>query len=171
MRFREGRVAICGDIQEMFHQVKIQPSDQQSQRFLWRDDKSKSIDVFVMEVMTFGAACSPSSAQHIMKLNAQQFTSTHPRSVTAIMKNHYVDDLMESVESATDAIELAKGVAMIHKHGGFHIRNWLSNSTEVMSTLKSIEGSECKDLSFNENNIEKVLGLWWCIAIFVRIQI
>lgn len=148
----------------MFHQVKIQPSDQQSQRFLWRDDPSKPIEVFVMEVMTFGAACSPSSAQHIMKLNAQQFTSSHPRSVKAIMKNHYVDDLMESVDTDNDAIELAKNVAMIHKHGGFHIRNWLSNSVKVMSTLKSIEETECKDMSFNERNIEKVLGLWWCIA-------
>ena len=35
LRFREENVALVGDIESMFHQVKVRPEDQDSLRFLW----------------------------------------------------------------------------------------------------------------------------------------
>ena len=35
LRFREEGIAIKGDIEAMFHQVKMQPSDCNALRFLW----------------------------------------------------------------------------------------------------------------------------------------
>lgn len=37
LSFRQKAVAICGDIEEMFHQVIVRPEDRDVQRFLWRD--------------------------------------------------------------------------------------------------------------------------------------
>lgn len=39
--FRQRAVAIGGDIEEMFHQIQVDPADQHSQRFLWRCDPTK----------------------------------------------------------------------------------------------------------------------------------
>lgn len=78
--FRRGRFALCADIRELFHQVRIVKEDQQSQRFLWRDgDRERKPDVYVMEVRTFGATCSPSSAQYVKNLNATQHIEQFPR--------------------------------------------------------------------------------------------
>lgn len=65
-KFRIGKIGVCADIREMFLQVRIREKDIHAQRFLWRNgDSSKPIDVYVMQSMIFGAACSPCSAQFI----------------------------------------------------------------------------------------------------------
>ena len=35
LRFREEKIALVGDIESMFHQMKVRPEDQDSLRFLW----------------------------------------------------------------------------------------------------------------------------------------
>ena len=67
LRFREENVALVGDIESMFHQVKVRPEDQDSLRFLWW---SGSIDEapqeYAMTVHIFGATDSPCSANSIL---------------------------------------------------------------------------------------------------------
>ncbi|CAD7003494.1 unnamed protein product [Ceratitis capitata] len=107
--FREGAVAICADIQEMFHQVLIRPEDRCAQRFLWRNgDSQRTPDVYEMTAMTFGAACSPSSAHFVKVKNATEHDNYDRRAVQAITDYHYVDDYVDSFHSAKRAIEIAK---------------------------------------------------------------
>ena len=162
-RFRERKIAISGDIKEMFHQVLISKEDQQAHRFLWRDgDQRREPDVFVMQVMTFGATCSPSLAQYIKNTNAEKFKDKYPRAVQAIIKNHYVDDLLDSMDTVEEIVELVHQVRQIHKDAGFEIRNFNSNSKEVENIFN---GAAVPDKNLNisiEPTNEKVLGMWWC---------
>ncbi|XP_058445267.1 uncharacterized protein LOC131426502 [Malaya genurostris] len=161
-RFREFRVAITGDIREMFHQVMINRNDQQCQRFLWRNgEQNRSPDVYAMKVMTFGANCSPSCAQYVKNHNALRFQKLFPRAAEAIVKEHYVDDMLSSEESEEDAVQLVKDVCHVHAEAGFEIRNWLSNSKQVLREVEAIPGEKSLNLS-NEMGTEKVLGMWWC---------
>lgn len=162
LRFRQHKIAMSADIQEMFHQIRIRQDDQRYQLFLWQDNDGKVI-TYAMVGMTFGASCSPATAQHIKNLNARTFSHQCPRAVEAIVDNHYVDDLLESLESEEEAIQLAKDVINIHQRAGFNIRNWVSNSEKVSSSL--LQGNEPeakKTLQIStEPAIEKVLGMWW----------
>lgn len=164
LRFREGKIAISADIAEMFHRVKIVKDDQYCQLILWRDlDLSKEPEVLVMSVMTFGSTCSPSSAQFVKNSNAAQYIEEMPRAVEAIVKRHYVDDWLDSFESTDEAIKVARQVRYIHAQGGFEIRNWISNSTEVLRSMNIEKGDE-SDVSLNVSDDmceEKVLGLYW----------
>jgi len=82
---------------EMFQQVLIRPEDRCSQRFLWRNgNDERDPDVYEMNVMTFGAVCSPSAAHYVKTVNAKQFEHSDPRAVKAIIDCHYVDDNADS---------------------------------------------------------------------------
>lgn len=157
-------MAITGDIREMYHQVRVISNDQHAQRFLWRKSETEELDEYILQVMTFGATCSPSLAQFVKNLNARQFQSTHGRTYEAIVSNHYVDDLLEIIDSAEEAIELASDVKTIHSNAGFEIRIWCSNSTQVLNAI--CDADECsvlKNMNIDiENQTEKVLGMWWC---------
>ncbi|XP_055589815.1 uncharacterized protein LOC129741996 [Uranotaenia lowii] len=165
LKFREFRVAFSGDIREMYHQVMINETDQQCQRFFWKDDPSApEPSVFVMQVMTFGASCSPSCAQFIKNTHARKFSDRFPEAVDVIINKHYVDDALVSVENEEDAIRVAKEVHEIHRSGGFEIRNWISNSQRFLNALSGQMNSE-KNLNIcSELATEKILGMYWDTA-------
>ncbi|XP_055614748.1 uncharacterized protein LOC129761071 [Toxorhynchites rutilus septentrionalis] len=161
-KFREHLVAIGGDIREMFHQVQMIEDDQHCLRFLWRtEDAQDEPDVYVLAGMSFGATCSPSCAQFVMNEKAERFRSQFPAAVDVIQKAHYVDDMLTSVETEDDAIELAQQVKQIHSHAGFEMRNWVSNSRKVLKAMGEEQVSEKSMDIASEMANEKVLGMWW----------
>lgn len=160
-RFRERLVTGGGDIEEMFHQIKMIEKDRHCQRFIYREDNTKQPDVYTMDVLTFGAKCSPSSAQFVKNENAKKFIETHPRAVSAIIDNHYVDDMMDSEYSEAEMVQLLRDVKMIHAKAGFNIRNFISNSTNVLKAIGETGTSDVKDIApKTELKVERVLGMW-----------
>ncbi|XP_055622908.1 uncharacterized protein LOC129766407 [Toxorhynchites rutilus septentrionalis] len=160
--FRQFEVAISADILEMFHQLFIRPEDKSAQLFLWRDDPSNPYEIFVMDVAIFGASCSPSAAQFVKNLNAQEFSDQYPLAAKVIVEHHYVDDFVYSTNTVNEAVELAQQVKEVHSRAGFTIRNWLSNSPEVISRfgVPGMELSKCFEVAKTATQ-ERVLGLVW----------
>jgi hypothetical protein len=63
MRFRQENVGLTGDIESMFHQIKVRPEDQDSLRFLWWPKNSEELpEEYVMTVHIFGVTDSPCAA-------------------------------------------------------------------------------------------------------------
>ncbi|XP_013112629.1 uncharacterized protein LOC106090843 isoform X2 [Stomoxys calcitrans] len=161
-KFREAPVAVCGDIKEMFHQIKIAKEDQDCQRFLWRNgDQNKKVEVYVMQRMIFGVTCSPTIAQFIENLNAQRFLEEVPRAVHGIIDRHYVDDYVECFDTEDEAVSVVKDVIKIHSASGFELRNIISNLERVVRSCgqSASGGNSCEFL--NKDNIEIILGIYW----------
>ncbi|XP_055623137.1 uncharacterized protein LOC129766588 [Toxorhynchites rutilus septentrionalis] len=136
-RFRQRNIAVSGDIREMFHQIPIREEDKQSQRFLWRDNPVDPAQIFIMDVATFGATCSPCIAQ---------FVKTKTRGTNTIQ----------------EANQLIQEVKNIHAAAGFEIGKFLSNSPEVLNALSESQrgSSKCMNLD-KQADTERVLGLTW----------
>ncbi|XP_067635212.1 uncharacterized protein [Eurosta solidaginis] len=114
-KFRQGKVAVCGDIREMFHRILIRKEDQRAQSFLWREgDQSKAPEVYVMCAMIFGSISSPCSAQLIKNMHAEKYRNMNARAVDAIVDRHYVDDYMDSFDIVKESIKVTKDVIDIH---------------------------------------------------------
>jgi hypothetical protein len=68
-----------------------------------------------------------------------------------------MDDYLGGANDIKKAVQLIKDVTYIHKAAGFDMRNWISNSAEVLSQTNSIpDDSKMKNLTE-----ERVLGLMW----------
>lgn len=160
--FREYRIAFGGDTREMYHQMKIIDGDKQMQRFVFRMKKADPPSIYVMDVATFGSTSSPCSAQFVKNKNAMEFASEFPDAAAAIIKRHYVDDYLDSVDTVEEAIRRAKEVRFIQAQGGFEIRNWVSNSPEFRHSLG--EKNAVQEIHFGrvkETGSERVLGIIW----------
>ncbi|XP_055633239.1 uncharacterized protein LOC129773625 [Toxorhynchites rutilus septentrionalis] len=138
MRFRQYPVGVSADIKEMLHQILICPRDRHSQRF-------------------YGVA-----SQFIKNKNAREFIDLYPRAVHAILTNHYVDDYLDSFQSAEEAIEVSNQVKMIHLKAGFDLRGWQSNVVTVLKSLgeNEVEEKEHRFLDKTQQ-YERVLGMLW----------
>lgn len=175
LRFRERKIAYTADIEEMFHRIKIREEDQQSQCCLWRDCNSTAAPrVFAMTVMTFGATCSPYQSQYVKNYNAQTFIGEFPRAVNSIIENHYVDDVLQSVDTLDEAIQLAEETKAIHGYAGMNLRNFVSNCPKLSARLNGESlVQEPFEIASLDKTIEKVLGIFWdvpndCITYSLR---
>jgi hypothetical protein len=146
----------------MYHQIRINPSDQDAQRFLWCEDgNEKLLSTYVLNVMSFGACCSPSTAQWVKNFNAKRFSERFSRAVESIVHRHYVDDLVDSFEDDKEAINVAKQIFYIHSQAGFELRGFRSISVKVMTSLNK-EAIVENVVSLNlDHTVEKVLGMTW----------
>ncbi|XP_065088575.1 uncharacterized protein LOC135710053 [Ochlerotatus camptorhynchus] len=161
-RFRQFWVAVNADIKEMFHQIFMREEDKCALCFLYRKDKTQPLEVFIMDVATFGATCSPASAQFVKNLNAKEHADQFPRAAEGILRSHYVDDYLDSFGTVEEAKKVAEEVRHVHRNGGFHLRNWNSNCDEILRHLGETKAVECKNLYMGVGeSTERVLGMLW----------
>ena len=83
-----------------------------------------------------------------------------PRAVEGIIESTYVDDFLDSFETEEEACQISHDVREIFRNGGFELRNWTSNSMELMRCLGEANG-DIKCVSSMGDEAERVLGMRW----------
>ena len=177
-RFRQEPIVLVADIEAMFHQVKVRDSDCDALRFLWwtEGNLNEEPDEYRMKVHIFGATSSPSCTAYALKRtasdNKKAFSS---EAVSTVKHNFYVDDLLKSVGSVSQAVTLAAELRELLKHGGFRLTKWISNSKEVLQTIPTSEQAPCiANMSLGDNlPTDRALGVGWNVeqdALVFRIK-
>ena len=145
MRWREGAAVVIGDVKKMFNSICIEETEQHCHRFLWRDlNPNKEPDTYVITRVNMGDRPAPAISTEAILKTAELMKEKFPRVATLVQESMYVDDIVESVSSISEARLLAKEASTVLMKGGFHIKGWVFNNDA------SLEGENMR-----------VLGIFW----------
>jgi hypothetical protein len=175
LRFREEAVAFAGDISKMFLQILLPESDCQTHRFLWREmETSRKPTTYVLLRVTFGDKPSPDMASFVMLKMAKEHRQTAPEASKIIERDRYVDDLIHSCPSISDAFKRITDIEKILGTGSFRIKEWQCSSRQLQERLskgdksagnsKVLEHKESPDenqVSLDGEPGVKTLGVSW----------
>ena len=179
IRFRQGQVALMADVQEMFHQVRVDPVHRDALRFLWwQDDQMAEEPVtYRMTAHLFGGVWSPSCAGYALRQTFEDFGKDLHEEVKRARHNFYVDDLLLSVDSPETAIIILHRLRQMLAKGGFRLTKWMCNRKEVLKTVPQTEKAVgVKEVFFEDDKlpVERALGILWDLEkdeLGIRVQI
>jgi hypothetical protein len=138
LKFRQEKIAVVGDVDAMFHQVRVAQTDSDCLRYLWwpEGDYDKEPRTYRMLVHLFGATSSPSCANYALRKTAQDYGHEFPPVVSrCVAQNLYVDDLLMSLPSEDEAISFVANISALCQKGGFTLSKWISNSRAVLANV------------------------------------
>ncbi|XP_055709929.1 uncharacterized protein LOC129805799 [Phlebotomus papatasi] len=161
IRSREDRILVKADLKQMFRHIDIRDEDQSLQKIFWRDTPSEPVQIYLLRTVTYGTACAPFLAARCIKQLSIDGKQQFPLAASVVEKDTYMDDVITSIGSIQEAIELQKQLDGLFKSGGFFLRKWCSNAPEVLEGIpeedREIKGS--LDMDF-EGSV-KTLGIAW----------
>ena len=166
LRFRQERVAIVGDVEAMYHRVRVYEEDERFLRFLWWKDGNlnEKASQFCMTVNIFGAAPSGFIANTALRRCADDGIGTcHPDVVKSVHENFYVDDYLMSVPDESTAISHVREIRSLLSKGGFRLHKWMSTSKRVLETIEPTERAGAVKEINEDTDLprERALGVHW----------
>lgn len=170
LRWREEAVALVGDIRKMFNSVYLEELEKHCHRFLWRDlEVHRPPDVYIMERVNMGDTPAPAISTEAIYKTADRFEKDSPEAAKLLKKSSYVDDLIDSRPSVSDAVQVAKEAEDMLAKGGFSVKCWQLSGEKSSRTSHSqheadiAKAGETKSISLlkgTESSV-RVLGLAW----------
>ncbi|XP_065195672.1 uncharacterized protein LOC135827076 [Sycon ciliatum] len=160
LRFRQNKVAIICDIQEMYLQISLAPEDRPFHRFLWRNNEQEPAK-YEFNRVVFGVNASPFLAQYAARHNAHQHADNYPHAAETVLESTYMDDSMDSVRSDEEGVELVRQLSALWHKASMHPRKWLRTSTAVLQTIPEEDRAEEINLTKGELPNVKILGVLW----------
>ena len=133
LRFRENKLPLSANIEQMFMQVKVAPEDIKFLRFLWNNDGR--IETYEYTSHIFGATDSPCIASYALRKTARDNEEQFPDALKYVERNIYMDDLHVSSNSLEDAEKILQGMRKVLSKGGFNLTKWNSSSPEFLNSI------------------------------------
>ena len=163
IRFRLHKVAIVADIEKAFLMIAVDEKDRDVLRFLWfRDITKEPLDLVVLRFarVTFGVSSSPFLLNATIRHHLDVQAATQEQLVKRLQESIYVDDILTGVEDVETAWQLYLHSKEILKTGGFNLRKFKTNDSDLQRRMTEAEGtipytSETND---NETYAKSMLG-------------
>ena len=112
-------------------------------------DLSKPPEHYALTRVTFGDRPSGIIAILALRHTAEKYVDEYPEAAHMIMRNTYVDDMIQSVPSEKDASKLIRDAESILCLGGFVVKHWVISGSDI----------DCRGIKLLESESEKVLNV------------
>ncbi|XP_013381171.1 uncharacterized protein LOC106152206 [Lingula anatina] len=157
LRFRQFRYAIMADIECMYYQVIVPEKDRNALRFLWWENDS--LVHYRMRVHLFGGKWAGSASCFALRRTVQDHDVTDLVRGT-VQRNFYIDDMLKSVKTKEDALEVIVDVKRALRDGGFKLTKFVVNDSELLDVIAHEDRAvEVKELTHGVH--AKALGMMW----------
>lgn len=156
IRFRMHRFGLTADVTKMFRQVKVDSSQWNFQRILWRESKDQPIREYLITCVVWGFTSATFNAVRAMRQCAMDAADTHPLASQAVLSHFYVDDFLSGAESYNDLTLLRNQVIDMLLSGCFPLAKWTTSHPQLAQEI-----SQPADQSKQLQIVSGVLGMVW----------
>ncbi|XP_066259137.1 uncharacterized protein [Euwallacea similis] len=162
LRLRLRKIVLSTDIKMMCRYIKIQDSERDYQKILWRANSRDPVSVYRLNTVTYGTSSAPFQATRCLVELARQNENTYPRTSEIMKHSFYMDDLLVSLNSEEEALNVYKDLNKIMEQANFKLRKWASNSGTVLrNILESNDNENSDSFTLPHNKQLKMLGISW----------
>lgn len=155
--FREHNYVITADIEKMYRQVLIREQDRKYQRVLWGE--GDSIKTYELNTVTFGLSSAPFLAIRCLHQLADDEGYKFPIAANILKNDLYVDNLLSGVDTFEKTLKIRDHITQLLKLGGFNLRQWGSNNSQILYGLNEID--IIPDVYLDKDQPVKTLGIAW----------
>ncbi|GBN28332.1 hypothetical protein AVEN_118861-1, partial [Araneus ventricosus] len=156
-RFRTHKYAFSADIQKMYRQILVEPSQRYLQRIVWKETNNSPIKIYELNTVTYGTVSAPFLAMRVLKALADAEHQDFPEAAKIITRDMYVDDILSGATSLTSAKRLQADLSKLLRRGGFELHKWVSNHPALLNDISTSEYS----FEDTQSNTVKALGMLW----------
>ena len=156
-------VALSGDLQKAFLQVRIKADDRDALRFHWQESAGAKVETLRFTRALFGLTTSPFLLGGVIDSHLSTWEEREPETVQNLKRELYVDDLISGSTTVKKALEVKAKTSGIFEDACFHLHKWHSNSPELESDLApATETTYAKEnLKKPDGGASSLLGLKW----------
>ena len=155
LRFRQYKYVLSADVEKMYRQIVVHPSDRHLQQVVWRDDTCSPVKIFKLNTVTYGTASAPFLATRCLKQLGIECTDD--KIATIIKHDFYVDDLLTGGNDLNEVMVIRNEVTNALRTACMPLRKWKSNEPVLVSGTSQ----SSLDLGMGSSEPNKLLGLDW----------
>ena len=161
------------DIRKMFNVEHLKVLEQHCHHFLWRNlEQHRPPDVYVIQRENMGDKPAPSISTEAVYKTAELFHGDSPRAADLLKNSNYVDDLINSQLSKSEALSIANETEEKLDKGGFFVEYWQFRGDSKPRIYAELFHHETSDNNTEQskqlvvilkgtNQNLRVLGLGW----------
>jgi hypothetical protein len=97
--------------------------------------------------VSFGDRPSGTIAALALQKTAQMGKDRYPQAAEVVLNSTYVDDIIDSLDTNDEAIQISRDISELIRPGGFKIKEWfISNDKSMNTEISQTKADDCRDI-------------------------